>query len=530
MLAVLILVWEGVSGNLVNDVIVPHPGDVWTEAKSLLPAAFFPEHLKVTVIETVAGFGLGSAIGLSLAIMLVMFPILRPIFIHYIVAFEAIPKVTLIPVLVTWFGFGLNSKIGLATMLAFFPVFLTATAGMYSVPTADYKLMTSLRANRLQLMYMTQLPHALPALFAGLRLALTMALIGSIVAEFFGADRGLGFLIVLYNQQVLTEKVFVVMIALSLVALALYFLLDIVQRRVVFWAAPEIALAQGTPKPPSRPADGQRRSHLVRRFGNATDWIGSRPWVSRAIQWAFRIALLAILLGIWEGVVAASWVREIIVPPPSAIAQALGEVVTASSFPLDFRTTMYETAAGFGIGMSLGLLLAIVVTLSPLARLLVADYVVGFQAVPKVTLIPILITWFGFGMESKIVLAALISFFPVYITGVVGMRNISADATKLLTSFQANRIQRLWMLQLPSALPTLVAGTKNALTQSLVGAVIAEFFGARDGLGQLIVVYNFSLRIADTFAVIVVLSIVSVLLFYGVELLGKRVVFWQKEA
>ncbi len=243
-------------------------------------------------------------------------------------------------------------------------------------------------------------------------------------------------------------------------------------------------------------------------------------------RWLFRAALFAAFFGVWELIVEVGLVREIIVPRPSSVLEQIEPVLRAPAFPNNLWVTMQETFMGFGIGLGAAVLMAVLLTLFPIMRLLVTDYILALQAIPKVTLIPILITWFGFGVQSKVVLAALITFFPVYINAMVGMNNIAADDLKLLRTLRASRFQRLYMLQFPQGLPTMFTGFKNGITNALIGATIAEFLGASAGLGQLIVILQHRLEIADIFVIILVLSIITVILYYGVDWLGKKVCWW----
>ncbi|MPZ22602.1 MAG: ABC transporter permease subunit [Dehalococcoidia bacterium] len=243
-------------------------------------------------------------------------------------------------------------------------------------------------------------------------------------------------------------------------------------------------------------------------------------------RWVLRLVLFGLLLGVWEFIVVNDWVREIIVPRPTDIFANFFQTITSSDIFPHMSVTMQETLAGFAIGSSVGLGLALIVILAPGMTFVLQDYITAFQSIPKVVFIPILITWFGFGMESKIYLAAMISFFPVYITSVVGMNGTPTPALRLMVLMRANRIQRLYKLQFLHALPTIFAGLKNAFTNSLIGAIVAEFFGATEGLGYLIVVHNHALRIPEVFSLIIILSLLAVIGYTILDWAGKRICFW----
>ena len=247
---------------------------------------------------------------------------------------------------------------------------------------------------------------------------------------------------------------------------------------------------------------------------------------SESGRWVLRIFLFGLFFGIWQLAVELDWIREIILPKPTGIFTNFIETVTSTDILPHLSITLQECLAGFFIGTTIGLTLAIIVALAPKATFVLRDYVTAFQSIPKVVFIPILITWFGFDIESKIVLAAMISFFPVYITAVVGMSGTPDPALRLMTLLKANRFERLYKLQFLHALPTIFAGLKNAFTASLVGAIVGEFFGAKEGLGYLIVVENHALRIPEVFSIIIILSLLGVIGYTILDWVGKRVCFW----
>ena len=244
-----VVVWEWVvDSGRANEVILPSPSRIWAAFRALFATEwtvdsplfffqpFFREHFTATIAETALGFAIGASIGLALATVMTMWPVIRPFLSDYIVAFEAIPKVALIPLFVAWFGIGASSKVALAITITFFPVFLTAYSGMNTVPE-DYTMLTAqLRSSRLQRMTKLQFPHCLPTLFAGLKQALANSLIGAIVAEFFGAREGLGYLISIYSFQIRTDRLFAVLIIISIIALVFFLLLDFAAKRLCFWA------------------------------------------------------------------------------------------------------------------------------------------------------------------------------------------------------------------------------------------------------------------------------------------------------
>jgi len=246
----------------------------------------------------------------------------------------------------------------------------------------------------------------------------------------------------------------------------------------------------------------------------------------RAKVTLYSALVLVVTLGVWEAIAAAGLVHRIILPPPSAVLVALVELVTWELFPFHVGITLYELLMGFFIGSTIGIVLGVVLASIPITRAVLYPYIVAFQALPKVALAPIFVTWFGFGLESKIVMAVTICFFPVVVNTLVGLTTVDESAMKLMRSLTATRYQIFVKLLVPGAMPMIMAGLKTSLTFATIGAIVGEFIGGKEGLGYLIHVFNFQMSIPTVFAVIVFLAVLSTALYLIIELVDRRVVFW----
>jgi NitT/TauT family transport system permease protein len=233
---ILVAVWHiAVEREMVNEIILPPPSEVARALRDTLTEGFFYTHLWITTQEVLLGFVLGSAIGLALGAALSVSGLMRDVSYPYIVAFQGLPKVVLAPVFITAFGFGMTSKVVMATTICFFPVLVNTLAGLTSVDTDAKRLMRSLTANRWQMFSKLAFPHALPMVFAGLKTALTLALVGAIVGEFVGASRGLGVLLSTYSYQLQIARMWSVTIVLALMGVVLFLAIEWLDRKVVFW-------------------------------------------------------------------------------------------------------------------------------------------------------------------------------------------------------------------------------------------------------------------------------------------------------
>src|SRR5256886_8532065 len=192
-----------------------------------------------------------------------------------------------------------------------------------------------------------------------------------------------------------------------------------------------------------------------------------------------------LILIIWEVVARGGVVSPLVRRARSRIWDGLLILFTADWFPQHVWMTTAETLIGFFIGGIAAIALGILMVNVRIFKEIIYPYVVAFQVMPKVVLAPIFITWFGFGIESKIVMAIAISFFPVVINTVVGLESVEENASLLMRSLVASRSQVFWKLAWPTALPSIFAGLKTSLTLGLIGALVAEFVTAKDGLGTL---------------------------------------------
>jgi NitT/TauT family transport system permease protein len=248
--------------------------------------------------------------------------------------------------------------------------------------------------------------------------------------------------------------------------------------------------------------------------------------------WLYRLGAVALgltLLGLWEILPRIGLVSDIVLPPFSEVASALSTLVQQGFFWSNLWTTLREILVGFVLGSLIGFVLGVALAVwSPFKRL-VYPYVVAFQAVPKIVFAPLFIAWFGFDQTSKIVMAIVISFFPVLINTMIGLQSVPFDAVRLMRSLRATRLQTFWKVSLPHALPVISAGVKTALTFAVIGAIVAEFVGAAEGLGYLLDLYNFQLATDRVFAVIVVLSVIGAAGFFLLEWIDRKLIFWQTD-
>jgi len=248
-------------------------------------------------------------------------------------------------------------------------------------------------------------------------------------------------------------------------------------------------------------------------------------------HWRERLTSVGVFVAIMvalEVLLPALGVQAYIFPKPSAVALAIGRDLGDARFwghaALTLREILIGCAAGSLIGFGLGVLL----TQSAFAEAVITPYIVALQAVPKVALAPLIVTLLGYGEVSKEAIAAIISFFPLLVNVMLGIRGADEGQLELMRSLRATRIQILRWVQLPAALPAIFGGLEVAVVFSVVGAIVGEFTGASGGLGYLIEQRSFSLNQAAVFSTLIVLSVIGLVLDALVRGLGHRVVRWRR--
>ncbi len=216
--------------------ILPGPGDVWRQFQTVLADGRLLRHSLITISEIIPGLLIGLLIAIPLGYLLAKSPLAERLLSPYLIASQAIPIIAIAPLLTIWISSTYWSRVTVAVLVVFFPILINSITGMRSVPHEMYELMQSLQATRGQIFRKLELPAAMPVLLAGLKVGATLAVIGTLVGEFVQPrSEGLGFLLVTARYQFKTDLVFVVLITLAVIALTLYGLVALLERRLLHW-------------------------------------------------------------------------------------------------------------------------------------------------------------------------------------------------------------------------------------------------------------------------------------------------------
>ena len=241
-------------------------------------------------------------------------------------------------------------------------------------------------------------------------------------------------------------------------------------------------------------------------------------------NWLSVVGIVLVLLGLWEAYVRVFQVQKWLLPAPSVIAVTL--VTSRELLWHHTLVTVLEVVLGFGLSLLCGVVLACGMAFSRTLERSLYPFVIASQTIPIIVIAPLLLIWVGYGLAPKIIVVALIAFFPIVVNMVDGLKSVDPDVVHLLRILGANRWQIFVKVQLPSSLPFLFSGLRVAMAVSVIGAVIGEWVGSSQGLGYLMIRSKPQFLTERVFAAIVVLSALGVTLFALVGVLEKLAIPW----
>ena len=239
--------------------------------------------------------------------------------------------------------------------------------------------------------------------------------------------------------------------------------------------------------------------------------------------WHPVVFVVALVL-VWWLATSLKWVQPYIIPSPGDTWNAFAD--NAAYLAQHTWVTTYETLVGFVIAVVVGLFVAVVMVYSKGLEQTLYPVILFAQVIPKIAIAPLFIVWLGFGTSPKILVAVLMAFFPVVISGLAGLRSVDPEILQLTSTMGASRIRTFLKVRLPAALPELLSGLKVAATLAVTGAVVGEFVGANEGLGYVILQANGNLDTAMLFAALIIMSLMGVLLFAVIQVAERFLIPW----
>lgn len=481
----LLLVWQVASG--LGDLSVVIPAPLVVLKKMTEDASYYPGNVGATLRSALLGYLLGNGIAIILAVGSLPFPRLQTFLERLSVGAIALPLVAIAPLLAIAFQ-GSTPSVILAAQAVIFTTLVGAVLGLQDVDKTSVEVVRSTGGSEWTVIRKVRLPSAVPQLLAGLQVAAPSAILGAIIGEYMGGERGLGVAMIQAQGSFDVPRAWGLAIVTSVLAALAYVLLPVLVRLTMPWAI-KVDTVLGTRSPNRRP----RRS------------------VPARIALALRnlIITLAVLLVIWIGVVR-------LVPGGDAVARGPFQVipyftageaqmVTASGdtqTPLAYMwssllETLYHASVGFVVGTVLAVLVSILAHEFAVVERILLPLSITMRSVPIVAVMPLLALIFGRGIVAVTVLITAMTFFPTLVNMLAAMKAVPRSAADLFRAIGAGRIHRVVGLRVPYALPALAASVKISLPLSIGAAMVAEWLATGDGLGASMTVaatlsdYNF---------------------------------------
>jgi len=266
-----------------------------------------------------------------------------------------------------------------------------------------------------------------------------------------------------------------------------------------------------------------RIDQMYRRNGAKRSW-----WQKYSLELATIPVGTLLVVGLWALITMLGDYPDFILPDPVTVFREIGKIATNGLLWHHTLATLLEIMGGLTLGLTTATIIGYLLAKSPILERLAGPYIVASQSIPSIAIAPLLIIWFGSGKMSKVLICALVVFFPVLVNTIVGIRSVDEGLQTLMRSLRANRWQTFTMLEIPAAMPVLLGGLKIGVTLSVIGAVVGEFVGADRGLGYLINLAKGLFNTPLMFAALISLATISLILYLIVSGLEKWLLAWRE--
>ena len=251
--------------------------------------------------------------------------------------------------------------------------------------------------------------------------------------------------------------------------------------------------------------------------------------LQRILPWISTPLLLLAIVGVWKLYTSVSGISEFVIPAPEKAWASLMDLVSdPETWTVHVWITLLETIVGFAFAVVTGVAVGAILGRVYWLELALRPIIVALQVIPKVALIPIFVILFGFGVTSKIIIAAILAFFPIMLNVMLGVRSVSAGHREVMRSLDAGRWQTFRHLDFHSTLPYVFAGMEVGIVFALIGAIVGEYLGANEGLGNLVVVSLNALDAPQLFAVIILLAALGSVLYFAVTGVKRLMIPWHE--
>lgn len=249
-----------------------------------------------------------------------------------------------------------------------------------------------------------------------------------------------------------------------------------------------------------------------------------------ALPWITTPLLIGALILLWDTYVRMAGVSPLILPRPGAVWQAWLEMLGDRRAWHHTWMTVYATLTGFAYAATIGVVLGVLIARARWLELTLNPFIVATQVIPKVALVPLFVLWFGFGITSKVIVAAVLSFFPILTNTALGVKSIEEGHRDVMVSLNATRWQIFRRLELPSALPYIITGLEVGIVLAIIGAIVGEYLGGSSGLGHLLIARLNAFETDQMFAVLIHMSLLGFTFYFLIGALRRRFIPWHASA
>lgn len=501
VLAGFVVVWEVASRTILSgQYILAGPVDIVLRLWSDAP--LYGRALEITLTEAAWGFVIGNGAAILLAALVALAPRSERTVQGLALVVFCLPLVATGPVLRVVFGPGDGPQITLAALAVYYTTFVPLMVGVRAIPESWQDLVASYGRGRWQSLIQVRARASVPYLVAGLKVAAPAAVLGAMVGEFTGADRGMGVLVIQAIRSLDVEATWAIATLATAASIAAY-LLAVLVGRILSPGMPPMLLT-------ARPA-GTGRGFLA-RFG-----LGALV--------AFSTAVLVLVT--WQGAMVLFDLSPFFAKRPGDVLAYLVTGADATAHRAQVFGALGETLAvtvpGYFAGLLFGVTMACLFELFPVARRSMTPIAIALRSVPIITTAPLLIMAFGRGAAGLIVIVAVMTFFPTLVACAEGLRRTPGQVIDFFDSFSTGRIRTLCLARLPAMLPAFFAAARIAVPTAVLAATVAEWLSTGTGIGNLMALTYSTSAYNILWSCVVVLTVVSVI-GYGIVAAIERLV------
>jgi sulfonate transport system permease protein len=501
----LLLAWQAVAGFVFSGHgAIPAPWQLVDQVRRDGPALYWDAAL-ATLRAAAWGWLWGNALAIGLALLIVLVPPIEGAAMQVGVASYCVPLVAVGPILLIVFA-GDTPRVVLAALSVLLTTLVGALAGLRSADRTMLDMMHAFGGNPVQTLVKVRVRAALPSLFAALCIAAPAAVLGAIVAEYMGAETGLGVVMINAQQALETARTWDLAITATLLAGAGYGLTSLVARWLLPWARDM--------RPEIDPGAGAARR------------VAGRPAVRALRTVAGAMVSLAVVLLLWWGILLALDISPFIGKTPVDVWRylAVGDLAAEHRGLVlgELAISLRDAALGLVTGTAAAIATALLFTLSPTARRAFMGAALFLRSVPLVAMTPLIVLLFGRGLLAIAVIGAMITFFPTLVNLILALDRTPRESAEVLFVLGASRLQTLWAVQAPHALPSLFASLRVAAPLAITGAMLAEWLATGQGLGYAIMTSIGTADYDGLWARVALLTAASALLYTAVAAAERR--------